>query len=250
MKNMKINIASDYHDMSRQAAERFYEKLQADPSVHFGLATGGTPIGMYRHLSELLASSPLKTDALKTFNLDEYIGLPPSDPNSFYSFMKEQVYKPWNLQADQCFIPDGNAADLEKECERYEAMIDQYGIDVQLLGVGKNGHIGFNEPGTRFDALTQVVELKPSTRKANARFFPSTDDVPTHAVTMGIGSILKAKEIVLIASGEAKAEAVYALVHREQTEDWPITALKQHRNVTVIVDEAAGRLIDTKGGDA
>ncbi|WP_088032471.1 glucosamine-6-phosphate deaminase [Evansella clarkii] len=240
---MKIIRVKDYNEMSKTAAELFFTKIKERPSLHLGLATGGTPVGMYEKLTEMLRSSTVSTGSLKIFNLDEYAGLPQNDPNSYFSFMKKHVYNPWGLKADQCFIPDGTAKNLEEECRRYEALLDEHGVDIQLLGAGENGHIGFNEPGTPFHSETHVEKLKNTTREANARFFPSLEEVPTHAVTMGISSILKAKEIVLIASGEAKAEAINSLVNSAMTEEWPITALQQHPEVTVIVDEAAAASI-------
>ncbi|ADH97726.1 glucosamine-6-phosphate deaminase [Salisediminibacterium selenitireducens] len=242
-----IQTVDDYHAMSEQAAEYFYDAIKENPDIHIGLATGGTPSGMYEALIQKIQDSALPLGAIQTFNLDEYIGLSQDDPNSYYTFMKDTLFAPLKLSRNQTYVPDGNTSDHEMECRRYEALIDEHGIDLQLLGVGENGHIGFNEPGTPFDSVTHVIELNDTTREANARYFNSPDEVPTHAITMGIRSILKAKKIVLLASGTNKAEAISALFRDTITEDWPITALKEHPDVTVIVDKAAaGQIPDEK----
>lgn len=238
-----ITTVRDYEAMSQTAADHFYHAIQAKPDIHIGLATGGTPAGMYEALIQNIRANALPLGAIQTFNLDEYIGLSQDDPNSYYTFMKDTLFAPLKLSRNQTYVPDGNTSDHEMECGRYEALIDEHGIDLQLLGVGENGHIGFNEPGTPFDSVTHVIELNDTTREANARYFNSPDDVPTHAITMGIRSILKAKKIVLLASGANKAEAISALFRDTITEDWPITALNTHPDVTVIVDEAAASRI-------
>ncbi|TCT17566.1 glucosamine-6-phosphate deaminase [Melghiribacillus thermohalophilus] len=245
---MNITITKNYSELSVKAAELFYKKIKAKPSIHLGLATGKTPLGMYEILRKKMKTDGLPTDKLKVFNLDEYVGLSKNSSKSFYTYMKKQLYEPLGLKERQYYIPNGEAKDLEKECLRYEQMIDQFGIDLQLLGVGRNGHIGFNEPGTPFDSLTHVVKLKESTRKVNASFFGDESLVPTRAITMGIQSILKAKEIVVIASGEEKARALYEFVHGKMTEEWPITALKNHSNVTVICDQKSARFLKRKEG--
>ncbi|WP_026698689.1 glucosamine-6-phosphate deaminase [Alkalicoccus chagannorensis] len=241
---MNLIRVPDYEAMSREGASLFYEAIQSRPDICLGLATGGTPVGMYEALIRKLKEEPLDLNGIYTFNLDEYTGLDEEDPNSFFSFMKHHFYEPLQLSRNQSFLPDGTAGDLEGECRRYESLLEDYGVDLQLLGVGENGHIGFNEPGTSFDSVTHIVKLKTSTREANARFFSSMDEVPTHAITMGIGSILKAGRIVLIASGKAKAEAVAQLMYGTEDEAWPITALRRHADVTVIADAAAASLLE------
>ena len=244
---MKIIVEKNYEDVSRRGAEIFIEQIQSKNPVNLGLATGGTPVGLYKRLIEWAKEENVDLSHVTTFNLDEYIGLSKDDPNSYYYFMKENLFDALNLKEDQTFLPDGQATDIEEECRAYEQLIsDKGGIDLQLLGVGVNGHIAFNEPGTDFSGKTQKVELEESTREANSRFFDSMDDVPTHAITMGISTILEAKEILLIANGKNKSEAIYQLVEGKQSEDWPITALQSHDNVTVIVDEEAAELLDEK----
>lgn len=241
--SIQLIHAKDYKELSRLAAELFYEAIQENRAIHLGMATGGTPSGMYDELISQLQNNPLPLGSIKTFNLDEYVGLTQDDPNSYYTFMRETLYAPLKLSRNQTYVPDGRTTDNEAECQRYESLLDTHGIDLQLLGVGANGHIGFNEPGTSFDTLTHVVALNASTREANARFFEKPEDVPTHAITMGIASILKAKRIVLLASGEAKAEAIFHLMNGTISEEWPITALQNHPDVTVIVDQEAARQI-------
>ncbi|MGI8315979.1 glucosamine-6-phosphate deaminase [Halobacillus mangrovi] len=237
---MKIIKVSDYEEMSRKSAEMFYHMIDQHPNLRLGLATGSTPIGFYTHLTEFIQTEETDVSKLLSFNLDEYIGLDPQSPQSFYTFMKEHFYQPLGLNEAQTFIPNGSVDDPGEESKRYEQYIREAGgIDVQLLGVGTNGHIGFNEPGTPFAQRTHEVRLKESTREANARFFDSKEDVPTHAITMGIGTILDAKKVVLLASGERKAEAIYQFVNGEVSEEWPITALKNHPDVTLFVDEDA-----------
>ncbi|ARI76443.1 glucosamine-6-phosphate deaminase [Halobacillus mangrovi] len=237
---MKIIKVSDYEEMSRKSAKMFYQMIDQQPNIRLGLATGSTPIGFYKYLTEFLQAEETDVSKLLSFNLDEYIGLDPQSPQSFYTFMKEHFYQPLGLNQGQTFIPDGSVSDPDEESKRYEQHIREAGgIDVQLLGVGTNGHIGFNEPGTPFNQRTHQVKLKESTRDANARFFDSKEDVPTHAITMGIGTILDAKKVVLLASGERKADAIYQLVNGEVSEDWPITALKNHPDVTLFVDKDA-----------
>ncbi|KHE73024.1 glucosamine-6-phosphate deaminase [Halobacillus sp. BBL2006] len=241
---MKIIKVADYDEMSRKSAEMFYHLIHKQPEIRLGLATGSTPIGFYDQLVGFLKSEEVDVSKLLTFNLDEYIGLKQNSPQSFYAFMKEHFYQPVGLRDDQTFIPDGTVQDPKKESEHYEQLIQQAGgIDIQLLGVGTNGHIGFNEPGTPFNQRTHEVKLKESTREANARFFDSKDVVPTRAITMGIETILDAKKVVLLASGERKAEAIYQLVQGEVSGSWPITALKNHPDVTLFVDkDAASKL--------
>lgn len=236
-------VVENYKELSQKSAQMFYQSIINKRAINLGLATGGTPVGFYQELVKFLKGHDM-TECIRTFNLDEYIGLSKGNPNSFYTFMNDHFYKPLNLSDDQTFIPNGKADDLEDESSQYETLIQSYGgIDLQLLGVGENGHIGFNEPGSHFEQRTHVVNLKPSTVQANARFFNSIKDVPKKAITMGIGTILDAKEIIVIANGEHKAEAIYQLVHGEKSRNWPITALKGHSNVTVILDEAAANKV-------
>jgi glucosamine-6-phosphate deaminase len=241
---LEIIVVENYEELSEKGAKLLLEKIRSNKRINLGLATGSTPLGLYRKFIDFIKNESIDLSRIYTFNLDEYVGLSPNDQNSFHYYMKKHFYEPLHLTDNQTFIPNGAVDDIQAECIRYEYLIEKYGgIDFQLLGVGKNGHIGFNEPGTDFTKLTHEVELDNCTRQANARFFDSINDVPKKAITMGIGTILKSKEILLIANGQEKAKAIYQLVHGELTEEWPITALQKHDHVTVIVDRKAASFI-------
>ncbi|CAM3480487.1 glucosamine-6-phosphate deaminase [Aeromicrobium ponti] len=241
---MKIIRTAHYEDLSHKAAQLMIEKIRSNPDMTLGLATGSTPKGVYAELIKDHLENGTSYEKITTINLDEYIGLPSSDPNSYRYFMNSELFNHLNIPLENTNLPNGTADDINQECMRYEQLIkDLVDIDLQLLGIGRNGHIGFNEPGTSFKSRTHVVKLAESTRKANARFFESTDEVPTHAITMGIASILDSREIVLLASGTAKAEAIRRLVNGEPDEQFPASALKLHPNVTIIADEEALRLV-------
>ncbi|MGM7634384.1 glucosamine-6-phosphate deaminase [Bacillus sp. Hm123] len=237
---MKIIKVKDYQEISQTAAEIIIAQVKKNPKLVLGLATGSTPEGLYKNLIEDHEANGTTYQQVTTFNLDEYIGLPKEDHNSYYAFMKKHLFDHIDVLAENVHLPSGEKADLSAECTAYEALIHEAGgIDVQVLGIGGNGHIGFNEPGTPFDSLTHTIELDESTREANARFFNSLEEVPTQAITMGIQTIMSAKEIVLLASGAAKVEAISNLLLGEVTEEFPASCLHQHPNVTIIVDEAA-----------
>ncbi|MBM7600527.1 glucosamine-6-phosphate deaminase [Virgibacillus halotolerans] len=237
---MKIIKVKDYAKMSEEACSIVVNKLHQLENPIFGLATGSTPEGLYECLIEEYKQKRASFKNATTFNLDEYVGLDKNDPNSYNHFMNEKLFNHVDISNEQTHLPNGAAEDLEKECSDYEALIREAGyIDLQILGIGTNGHIGFNEPGTSFSSRTQVIDLDESTRNVNARFFNSLDEVPTNAITMGIESIMESKEIVLLASGENKAEAIAHLIEGEVTEDFPASILQKHAHVTVIADEAA-----------
>lgn len=233
---MELIVVNHEEEMSKWAAYYILRQLKQKPDSILGLATGGTPLGMYRLLRQ--QDKQLYAKAT-TFNLDEYAGLPAGHPQSYRAYMKDELFSAIELPEAQSHLPDG-MADPEIECAAYEEQIEASGgIDLQILGIGSNGHIGFNEPGTPFDSRTHKVELKEETRKANQRFFDKLDDVPTHALTMGIGTILKSRKIVLLASGQEKQEALRLLLSGIQTVDVPATSLLDHPDVTVIADCAA-----------
>lgn len=217
-------------DLLKQALENGAKTL--------GLATGSTPISFYQ---EILASD-LEFSEISSINLDEYVGLSKDDPQSYHYFMNHELFneKPFK----ENFVPNGLATDLEEEAKRYDTIIEKYGIDFQILGIGRNGHIGFNEPGTPFDTTTHLVDLTENTIEANSRFFDNIEDVPTQALSMGIGSIMEAKEIVLLAYGHEKADAIAKTVNGEITPEVPATVLQNHKNVTLIVDEEAASLLN------
>ncbi|WP_270323827.1 glucosamine-6-phosphate deaminase [Lactococcus petauri] len=202
-----------------------------------GLATGSTPVEFYNQI----VKSNLDFSDMTSVNLDEYVGLDGSDEQSYRYFMSKYLFneKPFK----ENFLPNGKAADLEAETKAYDQIIAEHPIDFQILGIGQNGHIGFNEPGTSFEETTHVVDLQESTIKANARFFENEEDVPRQAISMGIASIMAAKSIVLMAYGESKAEAIKGMVEGEITEDMPASILQKHTDVVVIADEAAAALL-------
>ncbi|MCY7492767.1 glucosamine-6-phosphate deaminase [Bacillus safensis] len=229
--------------LGKEAATIIARTIAAKPDAVLGLATGGTPIETYKELIQLHQAHQLSFKQTKTINLDEYAGLNPEHENSYMTYMKRHLFDHIDLPQDQYFLPDGNAAHLEKECLRYDQLIEDVGgIDLQLLGIGQNGHIGFNEPGTPFNSKTHVVQLDENTRQANARYFSSIDEVPTHAITMGIASILSSKKILLLASGKSKAKVIQYLEQAEIHPDFPASALKLHEDVTVLIDREAGSL--------
>ncbi|GMA45996.1 glucosamine-6-phosphate deaminase [Tetragenococcus muriaticus] len=199
----------------------------------FGLATGSTPETMYSYM----VSSDMDFSDKVSVNLDEYVGLDGNDEQSYRYFMNQHLFnhKPFK----KTYVPDGKAEDLDAECKRYDDVIADNPIDIQVLGIGQNGHIGFNEPGTSFDATTHVVELTESTVNANKRYFDKVEDVPTRALTMGIRSIMQSKKIILMAFGKAKADAVKGMLEGEVTEDLPASVLQNHNDVAVIIDEEA-----------
>jgi glucosamine-6-phosphate deaminase len=237
---MNIIKVQDYAEMSRTAAEIVIGKVKGNPDIKLGLATGGTPKGMYDNLIEDYVRNNTSYENVTSFNLDEYIGLNPNDPNSYHYYMDDSLFTHININEERTHLPNGTADDTTGECKRYDEMIDSAGgIDLQILGIGQNGHIGFNEPGTSFTPGTHVVTLEDSTRQANARYFDSIDEVPTHAVTMGISTIMKSKEILLLISGEEKAETLKRLIHDDVSEEFPASILKKHNNVTIIADQKA-----------
>lgn len=245
----KVNVikVKNYDEMSEKATELIVNRINTLENPVLGLATGSTPEGLYQRIIKKFEQKEVSFKNVTTFNLDEYVGLDKDDSNSYYYFMNEKLFRHVDIAMDRVHVPNGVAQDLEKECMEHERAIEQAGgIDVQVLGIGGNGHIGFNEPGTSFSSRTHVVDLDESTIQANARFFNSIDDVPTQAVSMGIETIMNSKEILLLVSGEAKADAMAKLLNGEVSEDFPASILKQHENVTVIVDEAALTVAESK----
>lgn len=218
--------------------------LQSNPRAILGLATGSTPVGVYEKLIELYRAGSVSFKQASTYNLDEYIGLPADHPESYRRFMDEKLFNRIDILPENTHVPSGYAADPQQAAADYTRLLDEASpIDLQLLGLGHNGHIGFNEPGEELQGPPHIVELEERTRLANARFFNSIDEVPTHAITMGIGSILKAKQILLMAKGEDKAEVIAQAFKGPITTQCPASFLQTHSNVVVVVDRAAGRLL-------
>lgn len=237
---MKIIKAKDYNDMSRKAANIISAQVIMKPDCVLGLATGSTPIGTYAQLVEWYQKGDLDFSNVTTVNLDEYKGLTRDNDQSYYYFMNDNLFSKVNIDLNRTFLPDGTEPDSEKACQDYNRIIAQVGgVDLQLLGLGHNGHIGFNEPGTAFEAETHCVNLTESTVKANQRFFASMDDVPRQAYTMGIKTIMQAKKILVVVSGEDKADIVKKAFFGEITPQVQASVLQLHNDVTIVADEAA-----------
>jgi glucosamine-6-phosphate deaminase len=242
--NMKIIKTKDYADMSRKAANIIAAQVIMKPDCVLGLATGSTPIGTYKELIKAYENGDLDFSLVKTANLDEYRGLEKTNDQSYDYFMKDNLFNHININFENLNIPNGEKPDAEEECARYEAVGKALGgQDLQLLGMGHNGHIGFNEPADEFPKETHCVDLQESTIQANKRFFEKVEDVPTQAYTMGIGTIMQAKKILVVASGADKAEIVKKAFFGPITPQVPASILQLHPDVTVVVDEAAGSLI-------
>lgn len=233
--------------MSRKAANIISAQMILKDDSVLGLATGSTPIGTYDQLVDWYKKGDLDFSKITTVNLDEYKGLPKENDQSYWYFMNKNLFSRVNIRPDYHFLPDGTNLDSENECKRYEKLIDSLGgIDLQLLGLGHNGHIGFNEPCDSFPQDVHVVDLTESTIEANKRFFASADDVPKQAYTMGVGTILRAKMILLVVSGKDKAEALDAVVNGPITPQVPGSVLRLHPNVIIVADEDALSVIDAK----
>ncbi len=237
---MKIIRTKDYNMMSRKAAAVIAAQVINKPDCVLGLATGSTPIGTYKRLIEMYNDGDLDFAEVKTANLDEYRGLTRDNDQSYYYFMFDNLFKDININIENTNIPDGTEPDAEKECARYEKVVAELGgVDLQLLGLGHNGHIGFNEPADHFVKTTQCVDLQESTIEANKRFFEDKDQVPRQAYTMGIGTIMSAKKILLIVSGEDKADILEKVICGPVTPQVPASILQMHPDVTIVADEAA-----------
>ncbi|APC55025.1 glucosamine-6-phosphate deaminase [Enterococcus faecalis] len=229
---MQIIRVANAEEGGKKAFELIKEGMNNGAKV-LGLATGSTPETLYKEMT----ASDVEFTEMTSVNLDEYVGLGGEDEQSYRYFMNKHLFdkKPFK----ETFVPNGKAEDLDAASAEYEKIIDAHPVDIQILGIGQNGHIGFNEPGTPLDSLTHVVELTESTINANKRYFDKVEDVPTRAVSMGIGSIMKGKKMILMAYGEAKAEAIKGMIDGPVTTDMPASALQNHQDVVVIIDDAA-----------
>ena len=237
---MRIYCEKDYNAMSRRAAAVIAAQVVSKPDCVLGLATGSTPIGAYKQLVEWHRQGDLSFAQVHSVNLDEYVGLAPTHDQSYRYFMQNNLFDHVDILPENTNVPNGLAADAAVECARYEDVVRALGYaDFQLLGLGRNGRIGFNEPGAEFPVATHLVDLTESTIEANARFFASAGDVPRQALTMGIGTIMRARSILVVASGADKAEAVRKTVNGPVTPEVPASILQLHPNVTIIGDEAA-----------
>lgn len=237
---MRIYKAKDYEEMSRKAAGIVSAQIIMKPECVLGLATGSTPVGLYKQLIEWYRNGDLDFSGVRTVNLDEYKGISRENDQSYYYFMHQNLFDHVNIPAGNTHLPDGMEPDSGKECRRYEELIQSMGsVDLQLLGIGHNGHIGFNEPADAFDKLVHCVNLTQSTIEANKRFFASAEEVPRQAYTMGIQTIMRSKKILIIANGEGKADIVRDAFFGPITPMVPASVLQLHNDVTLVADEAA-----------
>ncbi|MBQ2711805.1 MAG: glucosamine-6-phosphate deaminase [Clostridia bacterium] len=240
---MKVIVTKNYEEMSARAFEIMKEVVVSNPKAVLGLATGSTPIGLYDCMAEDHQKNGTSYKDIRTVNLDEYLGIGIESDQSYVYFMRKYLFSRVDIDLANTNLPNGKAEDPEAECARYNALLKTLPQDIQLLGIGSNGHIGFNEPGTPFDSVTHVVALAESTIRDNARLFEDPNDVPKKALSMGIANILDAKKVLILASGANKAKAVYGMVKAEPDVNCPASALQNHPDVIVIVDEAAASLL-------
>jgi glucosamine-6-phosphate deaminase len=236
---MKIIICKDYDEVSKKAASVVIKEINKNPGLKIGLATGSSPIGLYRNLIEAYQSNKISFKNVVSYNLDEYIGIDRSHPQSYYAFMYENLFKHIDIKDENVHIPDNDINRIDHLAEDYNKVLHDNQLDVQILGIGTNGHIGFNEPGTPLGNETFIVTLDEQTRLDNSRFFDSIDEVPKYAITMGIKNIMYSKKIVLIASGKEKASVIHKMIKGKVTKNLPASILQLHPDCTVIIDENA-----------
>lgn len=239
---MKIVIMENAKEIGRAVGSLFVEAIKEKPDITLGLATGASPIPTYKYIYRECQKGKVSLKNVKTYNLDEYVKLPRSDKNSYYSFMHRELFDMTDISEKNVHFLNGNAKDTDRECKKYDEMLDSAHVDIQLLGIGRNGHIGFNEPSICFSKGSFKVKLTQSTINANSKYF-NENPMPTQALTMGIGSIMKAKKIVLIAAGIEKADAITAMVNGEVTPVCPASILQFHHDVEIYLDRAAASLL-------
>ncbi|GBG08811.1 glucosamine-6-phosphate deaminase [Paenibacillus agaridevorans] len=240
---MKIHVFDTSEQLDRFAADLFIDLIKSKPDAVLGLATGSTPVGIYAKIVEQAKQQNISFGGVTTYNLDEYVGLTPDNDQSYAYYMNQHLFSHIDISPERTHLPNGMASDPQAECARYEAMLEERHADIQLLGLGHNGHIGFNEPDSALSAGTHVVKLKNETREANARFFASMDEVPAAAFTMGVGSILKANTILLVVRGAEKASIVKEALTGPVSTQVPASLLQTHPRVIVLLDREAGRML-------
>ncbi|MBO5412124.1 MAG: glucosamine-6-phosphate deaminase [Clostridia bacterium] len=240
---MKVIITENYDEMSKKAAEIIIDVVKKNPNAVLGLATGSSPIGTYEYMIKDHKENGTSYKNVSSVNLDEYVGLTADHDQSYAYFMRKNLFDSIDIDQTNTNLPCGSASDLQKECDRYNALLETKQQDVQVLGLGSNGHIGFNEPNTPFDSVTHVVDLTENTIKDNSRLFKSIDEVPLQALSMGIKNIMQAKSIVMVVSGKNKAVAVKGMVQGEITPALPASVLQLHPCVTIICDKDAASLL-------
>jgi glucosamine-6-phosphate deaminase len=240
---MLIIVTKDYKEMSKRAAELVALELNKKPEFNLGLATGSTPVGMYEELVKLYKKKKIDFSKVNAFMLDEYFGISKKDKNSYYYYTHNKILNYVNIKKLNFHVIDSETKNPKKFCKEYDKLIRKNHLDLQILGVGVNGHIGFNEPGSRRHSKTRLIKLTEDTRKINSRFFKNVNEVPKYAFSQGIGTILKAKKIILLADGKNKAIAIRNLVKGKVGKKWPVSFLRKHKNLIVILDKEAGKLI-------
>jgi len=241
---MEVIIKDNYEEVSQLAAEYLVNTVKTKSNAVLGLPTGSTPVGMYRKVVEIYKDNSISFENITTFNLDEYVGLDATNENSYSYYMNNNLFSHVDIKKENTHIPNGVARNLEEECNSYENLIKTKGpIDIMFLGIGPNGHIGFNEPEDYFEPLTHIVKLTEDTITANSRFFDDMESVPKSAITMGMKAILSAKKIVLLATGEAKADAVFKSIKGKVTPQVPASVLQLHNDVTFILDKDAAKYL-------
>ena len=237
---MNVVIAIDYQELSNQAAKLVAEQITRKPDSVLGLATGQTPVGMYQELVRKFKKGEIDFSRVITFNLDEYYGLSPEHPQSYHFFMWDTFFRHINIRNENVYLLNGVTDDIEGECQQYENLIQQNGgIDLQILGIGDNGHLGFNEPAIGLNSKTHLVNLSEETIRANSKYFKNIEEVPRQALTMGIGTIMKAEKIILLASGPKKAHVIERTVHGKVSTEVPATVLQLHQDTTILIDQEA-----------
>lgn len=241
---MKIIITKDYEELSKTAARLIASQITLNPRSVLGLATGSTPIGMYKELVDMYNKGEISFEEVISFNLDEYVGLEPINEQSYRYFMNKNLFDHIDIKEENIHIPSGVATDIDEECKNYDYQIEMYnGISMQILGIGRNGHIGFNEPDIKFQGKTHLVDLDEDTIAANARFFENIESVPRKAISLGMKNIMQSRRIVLLASGIEKAETIKNMIFGNIIPMLPASVLQLHPDVTIIVDEEAGKYI-------
>lgn len=239
---MDVVRVKDYEELSMKAAKIVAVQISRKKNIVLGLPTGQTPVGMYQELIKRFQKGEIDFSQVTTFNLDEYYGLSPEHPQSYNYYMWQTFFNYINIKKENVFLPDGITKNVQKECYHYESLIEERGgIDLQILGIGDNGHIGFNEPAIALNSKTHLVNLSQTTIQANSRYFKEIEEVPRQAFTMGMGTILKAKQIILLASGIKKASAIVKTIKGQVSTEIPASLLQLHRDVSIIVDEDAAR---------
>ena len=236
---MKLIIVKNYDEVSEEASKIVIDQLTSHPHSVLGLATGSTPIGLYQKLIEANQMKKISFKNVTTFNLDEYIGLDMKHPQSYHQFMYHQLFSKIDINMSNTHLPKNDINHMHEHAKAYNDLLSNTKIDLQILGIGSNGHIGFNEPGTPFGNETFIVKLEEQTRKDNMYFFNSLEEVPEYAITMGIKNIMRSKKIILLASGIEKSDAIYKMIYGDVTESIPASVLQLHPNVTVIMDDQA-----------